>query len=155
MASCSTRTLEPLPPNGLRIGSASLVPPLNNARAPLRAILTALGEAPQWATPDAVSQLERLTMPWHEQGRVLLVIIDEAQDLATGVVLFLRSLLHTPIGDRLPVRIVLLGTPALASRLRVKAMEPISSALVPGYRCSGLRAKRPSPTSKTGPWPSA
>jgi len=112
-----------------RFVTVALVPPLNNARALLRAILTALGEVPQWATPDALSQLERLIMPWHEQGRVLLVVIDEAQDLATGVVLFLRSLLHTPIGDRLPVRIVLLGTPALASRLRVKAMEPISQRI--------------------------
>lgn len=112
-----------------RFVTVALVPPLQNARALLRAILTTLGEIPQWATPDALSQLERLIMPWHEQGRVLLLIIDEAQELATGVVLFLRSLLHTPIGDRLPVRIVLLGTPALASRLRVQAMEPIAQRI--------------------------
>ena len=109
-----------------RFVTVALVPPLSNPRALLRAILSALGEIPQWATPDALSQLERLVMPWREQKRLLLLIIDEAQDLSSQVVLFLRSLLQSPIGDRLPVRIVLMGTPALSARLRVQAMAPIA-----------------------------
>lgn len=112
-----------------RFVTVALVPPLHNPRALLRAILSSLGETPEWATPDALSQLGRLVMPWHDQQRVLLVVIDEAQELTAQVLLFLRSLLHTPMGDRLPVRIVLLGTPPLASRLRVQAMEPIAQRI--------------------------
>jgi type II secretory pathway predicted ATPase ExeA len=106
--------------------TVALVSPLGNPRALLRAILSALGETPEWATPDALSQLSRLVMPWHEQGRHLLVVIDEAQDLPGGVLLFLRSLLQTPLGDRLPVRVVLIGTPSLSAKLRVQAMEPVA-----------------------------
>lgn len=105
--------------------TVALVPPLENPRALLRATLSALGEVPEWACPDALSQLCRLVMPWHEQGRILLVVIDEAQDLPTPVILFLRSLLQTPLGDRVPLRIILVGTPALSARLKVQAMEPI------------------------------
>lgn len=109
--------------------TVALVPPLPNPRALLRCVLAALGESPEWATPDALSQLGRLVMPWHDQGRHLLVVIDEAQGLADGVLLFLRSLLQTPLGDRLPVRIILIGTPRLSARLRVQAMEPIAQRL--------------------------
>ena len=121
-----------------RFVTVALVPPLSNPRALLRAILSALGETPQWATPDALGQLCRLLTPWQDQGRVLLLIIDEAQDLPAQVLLFLRSLLHTPIGDRLPVRIVLMGTPALASRLRVQAMEPIAQRIAARVQMLGF-----------------
>ncbi len=77
-------------------------------------------------------------MSWHDQGRVLLVVIDEAQELTAQVLLFVPSLLHTPIGDRLPVRIVLMGTPALASRLRVQAMEPIAQRIVARMQMLGF-----------------
>ncbi|MHB1766179.1 MAG: ExeA family protein [Gammaproteobacteria bacterium] len=121
-----------------RFLTVALVPPLNNARALLRALLSALGESPQWATPDALAQLERIIMPWHEQQRVLVLVVDEAQELATTVLLFLRSLLHTPIGDRLPVRIILIGTPALAARLRVQAMEAIAQRVATRVQVLGF-----------------
>jgi type II secretory pathway predicted ATPase ExeA len=108
------------------VPTVALVPPLHNPRALLRAVLSALGEAPAWATADTLSQFARLVMPWHEQGRCLFVVIDEAQGLPSDVLLFLRSLLQTPLGDRLPVRIILIGSPSLGLRLRVQAMEPLA-----------------------------
>lgn len=121
-----------------RFVTVALVPPLSNPRALLRALLSALGEPPQWATPDALAQLARILLPWHEQQRILVLIIDEAQELSAGVLVFLRSLLHTPIGDRLPVRIVLIGTPALATRLRVQAMEPIAQRVTTRIQVLGF-----------------
>jgi general secretion pathway protein A len=121
-----------------RFVTVSLVPPLSNPRALLRTVLSALGEVPEWATPDALAQFERLLLPWRDQGRLLLLTLDEAQDLASPVLLFLRSLLQTPLGDRLPVRVVLIGTPQLAARLRVKAMEPIAQRLVARVQMLGF-----------------
>lgn len=121
-----------------RFVTVALIPPLNNPRALLRVLLAALGESPEWATPNALSQLERLIEPWQEQKRVLVLVIDEAQELTTGVLLFLRSLLHTPLGDRLPVRIVLIGTPALAARLRVEAMAPIAQRITARVQVLGF-----------------
>lgn len=133
-----------------RFVTVALVPPLHNPRALLRAILSALGETPEWATPDALGQFGRLVMPWHDQQRVLLVLIDEAQELMSQVLLFLRSLLGTPIGDRLPVRIVLMGTPSLASRLRVQAMEPIAQRISARVQILGFTSEETRTYLKAG-----
>lgn len=121
-----------------RYVTVALVTPLPNPRSLLRAVLSSLGESPCWATPDALSQLARLVLPWQEQQRMFLLIIDEAQELSSGVLLFLRSFLHTPIGDRLPVRIILIGTPSLAARLRAQAMEPVAQRVLARVQVLGF-----------------
>lgn len=100
--------------------------PLPSLRTFLRSLTLALGERPAWTTPELLIQVQAIVAPWHDAGKTLLVTVDEAQELPHDVLLGLRTLLATALGEPLPVRILLIGTGSLPARLRSQAMEPIA-----------------------------
>ena len=115
-----------------------LAAPLQSLRAFLRALVLALGEHPAWTTAELLTQIHAIVGPWHEAGKLLLVTLDEAQDLPQEVLTGLRSLLATPLGEPLPVRILLVGTGSLPARLRAHAMEPIAQRVTVRVRLYGF-----------------
>ena len=120
------------------IVTVPLSAPLQSLRAFLRALVLVLGEHPAWTTAELLTQIHAIVGPWHEAGKLLLVTLDEAQDLPQEVLAGLRSLLATPLGDPLPVRILLVGTGSLPARLRSHAMEPIAQRVTVRVRLYGF-----------------
>ncbi len=120
------------------IVTVPLAAPLPNLRAFLRALVLALGEHPAWTTAELLAQVRAIVTPWGEAQKLLLVTLDEAQDLPQDVLSGLRSLLATPLGDPLPVRILLVGTLSLPARLRAQAMEPIAQRIAVRIRLYGF-----------------
>ncbi len=120
------------------IVTVPLSSPLPNLRAFLRALVLALGEHPAWTTAELLAQVRAIVTPWSEAQKLLLITLDEAQDLPQDVLSGLRSLLATPLGDPLPVRILLVGTLSLPARLRAQAMEPIAQRIAVRIRLYGF-----------------
>lgn len=112
--------------------------PLQSLRAFLRALVLALGEHPAWTTTELLAQIHAIVTPWREAGKLLLVTLDEAQDLPPDVVTGLRNLLATPLGEPLPVCILLVGTGSLPARLRSHHMEPIAQRVTVRVRLYGF-----------------
>ena len=120
------------------IVTVPLSAPLGSLRAFLRALALGLGEHPAWTTPELLSEIQTVVAPWREAQKLLLVTLDEAQDLRQDVLSGLRSLLATPLGEPLPVRILLIGTGALPAHLRSQAMEPIAQRISVRVRLYGF-----------------
>ena len=120
------------------IVTVPLSAPLPNFRAFLRALVLALGEHPAWTTAELLAQFRGIVAPWGEAGKLLLVSLDEAQDLPQEVLSGLRALLATPLGEPLPVRLLLIGTGSLPTRLRSQAMEPIAQRISVRIRLYGF-----------------
>ena len=112
--------------------------PLGSLSAFLRTLAIRLGERPAWTTAELLAQIHTIVGPWHEAGKLLLISVDEAQDLPQEVLAGLRSLLATPLGDPLPVRILLVGTGSLPAHLRSQAMEPIAQRVSVRARLYGF-----------------
>ena len=105
--------------------------PLGSLSAFLRTLAIRLGERPAWTT---LSEIQAVVAPWREAHKLLLVTLDEAQDLPQDV----RNLLATPLGEALPVRILLVGTGSLPAHLRSQAMEPIAQRVSVRARLYGF-----------------
>ncbi len=120
------------------IVTVPLSAPLGSLRAFLRALALGLGERLAWTTPELLSEIQAVVAPWREAQKLLLVTLDEAQDLPQDVLSGLRNLLATPLGEPLPVRILLIGTGALPAHLRSQAMEPIAQRISVRVRLYGF-----------------
>ncbi len=120
------------------IVTVPLSAPLQSLRAFLRALVLALGEHPAWTTAELLAQIHAIVGPWHEAGKLLLISVDEAQDLPQEVLAGMRSLLATPLGEPLSVRILLVGTGSLPAHLRSQAMEPIAQRVSVRVRLYGF-----------------
>ena len=102
-----------------RFDTALVVNPRVNENQMLRAILHELGESHTADDPhDLVLQMNRVLLARIEQGRDIVLIIDEAQNLSFEVLEQIRLLSNLETDQQKLLQIVLMGQPELKAILR-------------------------------------
>jgi general secretion pathway protein A len=92
---------------------------------------------------DKAELLQRLTVlfhRWHREGRRALLIVDEAQDLASSAMEELRLLTNIQIGGQPLLQIFLLGQPQLRDLILSPEMEQVHQRIVAASHIEGLQA---------------
>ncbi len=85
-----------------------------------------------------IDNLEQHLTRMHQRGRLVAVILDEAQDLPTASLEELRLLWNWEQNGRRLVQIVLIGQPELRDRLQEPKWEPLRQRIVLSYHLGPL-----------------
>lgn len=98
-----------------------------------------LGEVPPFSLVKAKRLWEETIASWQAQkDKVLVVIIDEAQDLSEKMLLELRFTLNHQMDSVALFPLLLVGQPELRKILRLKKYEAISQRIQLQYHLGGL-----------------
>lgn len=85
-----------------------------------------------------IEGLEQHLIRMHQRGRLVVVILDEAQDLPTASLEELRLLWNWEKDGKRLVQIVLIGQPELRDRLQESKWEPMRQRIVLSYHLGPL-----------------
>lgn len=95
--------------------------------------------APVPASDQArVDRINQLLLDAHARGRRTLLLIDEAQNLATDVLEQLRLLTNLETSERKLLQVILLGQPELDSKLRQPALRQLDQRVTARYHLQPL-----------------
>jgi general secretion pathway protein A len=105
----------------------------------LRAIVRDFGcPAPGRQTMALVDQLNAFLLARHEEGRVCLLVIDEAQGLSNSALELLRMLSNLETRRSKLIRMILVGQPELATRLGGVALRQLDQRISVRFRLSPM-----------------
>lgn len=122
-----------------RFDIALILNPSVNEAQMLRAILVELGETPQHhEQPDLLGQLNRVLLDRIAGGRDILLIIDEAQNLAFGVLEQIRLLSNLETDKHKLLQIVLMGQPELKDILARPELRQLRQRVLVHYELKPL-----------------
>ena len=128
-----------------RFDTALIVNPRVTETQMLRAILTELGEAhPGRTQPDLVAQVNRVLLERIAQGRDIVLIIDEAQNLAVEVLEQIRLLSNLETDRQKLLQIVLLGQPELKTLLARDELRQLRQRILVHYELKPFSAEETS-----------
>ena len=128
--------------NRLGVGclTISLKNPPTNGKQLLRAVCNHAGMSVR-ASADKLSLLEELEgqlVRLHSRGRLVALILDEAQDLGPSSLEELRLLWNWEYQGQRLVQIVLIGQPELRAKLQEPRWEPLRQRIVLSYHLAHL-----------------
>jgi general secretion pathway protein A len=89
----------------------------------------------------AIADLTRYLVQQHENGRVVAVLLDEAQDLDAGVLEKIASVSELQANDEKLLQIVLVGRPELEHRLKSPELQTAKERVSLWCRLEPLRAE--------------
>ncbi len=122
-----------------RFDTALILNPSVNETQMLRAILTELGETPlHHDQPDLLGQLNRVLLDRIANGRDILLIIDEAQNLSFGVLEQIRLLSNLETDKHKLLQIVLMGQPELKDILARPELRQLRQRVLVHYELTQL-----------------
>ena len=130
-----------------RLGTGCFCAAMNNPpQSPkqlLRALADRLGMNVRISADklSLVEQLEQHLVRLHARGRLVAVVLDEAQDLGPPSLEELRLLWNWEHEGVRLVQIVLIGQPELRARLQEPRWEPLRQRIVLSYHLKGLSAE--------------
>ena len=116
-------------------------PPANGKQL-LRAVCNRAGLALSAAADKlrVTDELEQHLLRLHSRGRLLALLLDEAQDLTAAVLEELRLLWNWECQGQRLIQIVLLGQPELRHKLLMPRWEPLRQRIVLSYHLQRLQA---------------
>ncbi len=122
-----------------RFDTALILNPRITETQMLKAILTELGETAIARTQhDLVAQVNRVLMDRIEQGRDIVLIIDEAQNLTFEVLEQIRLLSNLETDKQKLLQIVLMGQPELKDVLARKELRQLRQRILVHYELNPL-----------------
>lgn len=122
-----------------RFDTALILNPAVNETQMLRAILAELGEMPlHHEQPDLLGQLNRVLLQRIANGRDILLIIDEAQNLSFGVLEQIRLLSNLETDKHKLLQIVLMGQPELKDILARPELRQLRQRVLVHYELNPL-----------------
>ena len=132
---------------GARLGvgclTAAMKHPPQSGKQLLRGLAKGVGMTVS-STVDKMSlveDLEDLLVRQHHRGRLVAMILDEAQDLSPNTLEELRLLWNWEVDGQRLLQIVIIGQPELHDRLRDPKWEPLRQRIVLSYHLGPLTAK--------------
>jgi len=132
---------------GSRLGVGCLTVTMNNPpQSPkqlLRAFVTKAGMNVRTSADklELLDELEQHVIRLHNRGRIVALIIDEAQDLPASTLEELRLLWNWERDGQRLIQIVLVGQPELRERVLEPKWEPLRQRIVLSYHLGHLAAK--------------
>jgi type II secretory pathway predicted ATPase ExeA len=106
-----------------------------------REVLFQLGIVPQNLKNDAKRQYERAISDLYEsQGKIVIVVLDEAHLLQGDMLQELRFLLSFQIDSVSPLALIMVGQPELRATLQMRLFKPITQRLSARYHLGGMEA---------------
>lgn len=128
-----------------RFDTALILNPRVTETQMLRAILTELGEEHLGRTqPDLVAQVNRVLLERIARGRDIVLIIDEAQNLAVEVLEQIRLLSNLETDRQKLLQIVLLGQPELKALLARDDLRQLRQRILVHYELKPFSAEETS-----------
>lgn len=124
-------TLDPV-----RYKKIPLSAPFPSTRALARELVRQLGLEPRQQVGDLLQQYREAVSGFGRQGKKVLIILDEAQDLPGTVLLNLRTLPLGPEGN--PGALCLIGPTSLEEKLRLSTYEALDQRVVVRCRLPGF-----------------
>lgn len=122
-----------------RFDIALILNPSVNEAQMLRAILAELGELPlHHEQPDLLGQLNRVLLQRIAEGRDILLIIDEAQNLSFEVLEQIRLLSNLETDKHKLLQIVLMGQPELKDILARPELRQLRQRVLVHYELTPL-----------------
>ncbi|MFP4204033.1 MAG: ExeA family protein [Opitutales bacterium] len=108
----------------------------------LRGILKELDEAPRARSKsDLLDTMHDVLLDRIAQGREIIVIIDEAQNLSFEIMEMLRMLSNLETYNQKLLQIILMGQPELNARLREKRLRQFRQRVLVHYDLKPLKTK--------------
>lgn len=132
---------------GSRLGpgclSVTMTNPPQSPKQLLRALADRLGMNVRLSADklSLTEQLEQQLIRLHARGRLVAMVLDEAQDLSAASLEELRLLWNWEHEGVRLVQIVLIGQPELRERLAEPKWEPFRQRIVLSYHLKGLSAE--------------
>jgi general secretion pathway protein A len=111
----------------------------------LTTICEELGDVPPEAEQDSVKRLvdriNRHLMDAHARGKRVVLVIDEAQNLAVDVLEQVRLLTNLETNERKLLQVILLGQPELAVMLEAPELRQLAQRVTARYHLQPLSAE--------------
>lgn len=85
--------------------------------------------------------LEEFMRSAHHQGKTVLLIVDEAQNLPFSAIEELRMLSNLQIGHYAPLQFILMGQPQLRAMIASKDLEQLRQRVIASYHLKPLTVK--------------
>ena len=118
---------------------ANLVSTQLEATDLLRMVLFGFGlDATTRSKSDALVAIQRFLQSGHERGHSTVLVVDEAQDLATEALEELRLLTNVTQDGRPLLQVLLVGQDELLERVRSPGLEQLHQRIVAAYRLRPL-----------------
>lgn len=129
--------LRQLDPN--KVVAAQLVSTQLDADSLLRAVATAFGiPVKEYDKARLIAQLEAFFVSLVPRGRRALLIVDEAQNLASEAIEELRMLSNFQLNDRALLQSFLVGQPELRQLMRSPGMQQLRQRVIASYHLGPL-----------------
>jgi len=131
---------------GVGCMSIMLKNPPANAKQLLRAICnqTGMNVKPAADKLQLIEELEAHLVRLHMRGRLVALILDEAQDMPSCCLEQLRLIWNWEYQDQRLMQIVLIGQPELRQKLQEPKWEPLRQRIVLSYHLGHLSAQEAS-----------
>jgi len=121
------------------VDTALLLNPRVSETQLLRAILKELGEETKARSKnDLIDRINDVLLERIDQGREIVVIIDEAQNLSFEVMEMLRLLSNLETYDQKLLQIILMGQPELSEKLNEKRLRQFRQRILVYYNLKPL-----------------
>ena len=118
-----------------------LADPALTTRGLYRLLGASLGLETPWSGSECARLVRQGLLARCEAGAVPLLVLDEADELATATLGELRVLQNAAMDALSPAAVVLIGSPALRQRLRLQTLAPLAQRVTTTYHLVGLTAE--------------
>jgi general secretion pathway protein A len=129
--------LQQIPDN---VDVAYIINPKLSSNQLLQSIFTELGISyrPAMTSKDLIDELNRYLLDAHSRGRNTILVIDEAQNLASDILEQLRLLTNLETNEKKLLQLVLIGQPELSDLLDKKELRQLAQRVTARYHLTPL-----------------